>query len=89
MKGNKFFKTIKFTVAEIDTIDEWLNATSKVIEEHGGTVVGITSPATFGVKPIYLVYTLIYTAKNEISGITENTEETERSMNGDDNSSEA
>lgn len=87
-RNNKFFKTIKFTVAEIDTIDERLNAASKVIEEHGGLVVGITSPVTFGVKPIFLVYTLIYTAKSEIGSAVESTEETERNANGDGNASE-
>ena len=63
---NKYFKTLKFTVAEIDTIDERLNAASKMIEEHGGLVVGCTSPVTFGVKPIHLIYTLIYTASGNL-----------------------
>lgn len=85
---NKYFKTLKFTVAEIDTIDERLNATSKMIEESGGLVVGVTAPVTFGVKPIRLIYTLIYTSKADLSdviggGDNEDAEK-ESDTNGDD-----
>lgn len=72
---NKYFKTLKFTFSEIDTIDERLNAASKMIEEHGGVVVGLASPVTFGVKPTHLIYTLIYTAKSEINANGSNAEE--------------
>ncbi len=67
MKGNKYFKTLRFTPSEIDTIDERLNAASRMIEEGGGTVVGSLPPVTFGLTPIYLVYTLVYTAGQEVS----------------------
>lgn len=72
---NKYFKTVKFTFSEIDTIDERLNACSKMIEERGGLVVGLAAPVTFGMKPSTLIYTLIYTAKNEIDvdGVEEST----------------
>lgn len=88
---NKYFKTLKFTVAEIDTIDERLNATSKMIEENGGLVVGVAAPVTFGVKPIRLIYTLIYTAKADLSdaisggnGDDNEDAEKESDTNGDD-----
>lgn len=67
MKGNKYFKTLRFTSSEIDTIDERLNAASRMIEESGGTVVSSLPPVTFGLTPIYLVYTLVYTAGQEVS----------------------
>ncbi len=63
---NKYFKTLRFTFSEIDTLDERLNASSRMMEEQGALVVGVTSPVTFGVKPTHLIYTLIYTAKNKI-----------------------
>lgn len=85
---NKYFKTIKFTVSEIDTIDERLNAASRMIEEQGGLVVGLASPVTFGVKPIHLIYTLIYTAKAEIGDMiqkaADDTKAKESEKNGDD-----
>lgn len=85
---NKYFKTIKFTVSEIDTIDERLNAASRMIEEQGGLVVGLASPITFGVTPIHLIYTLIYTAKAEIGDMiqtaADDTKAKESEKNGDD-----
>lgn len=72
---NKYFKTLKFTYDEIDTIDERLNAASKMIEANGGTVVGALSPQTFGLKPIHLIYTLIYTANSKIEDTVGDTNE--------------
>lgn len=81
---NKYFKTVKFTFSEIDTIDERLNACSKMIEERGGLVVGLAAPVTFGMKPSTLIYTLIYTAKNKID-VDGDTESTVGDTNGEEN----
>lgn len=81
---NKYFKTVKFTFSEIDTIDERLNACSKMIEERGGLVVGLAAPVTFGMKPSTLIYTLIYTAKSKID-VDGDTESTVGDTNGEEN----
>lgn len=81
---NKYFKTVKFTFSEIDTIDERLNACSKMIEERGGLVVGLAAPVTFGMKPSTLIYTLIYTAKSKID-VDGDIESTVGDTNGKEN----
>lgn len=67
-RENKYFKIVKFTVPEIGSVEERLEAINKLICDKGGYVVGVQS-VKFGFAPQYKIYSMMYLASEKVEDI--------------------
>lgn len=67
-KENKYFKIVKFTVPEINSIEDRLEVINKLICEKGGYVAGVQS-VKFGFAPQYKIYSMMYLASEEVKDV--------------------
>ena len=64
-KENKYFKSVKFTVPEFDSIEDRLEAINDLICDKGGYVVGVQA-VKFGFAPQYKIYSMMYLASEKV-----------------------
>ena len=71
--ATRFIKTVRVTYSDVqkNKVDGKVNEVVKVINENGGKVISFTQILFgAGMSTIYLVYNIIYEAKEEIPGET-------------------
>lgn len=69
MENTRFIKAVRVTYSDVqkNKADSKVNEAVKVITENGGKVISFTHILFgAGVSTIYLIYNIVYEAKNEI-----------------------
>ena len=66
----RYVKVMKFTVSDLRNMEQAVNNMVAKITEYGRKVVTIINH-TFGLSPMYLIYTIVYEADAPMKGAEE------------------